>query len=63
MACQRQPDTALGRTGPGNGEYEVINVNSGKLLEVADASTADGANVQQWSANGHPTQRWILSSV
>nr|WP_255680994.1 RICIN domain-containing protein [Natrinema sp. DC36] len=30
---------------------------------MADASTADGANVQQWSANGHPTQRWILSSV
>ncbi len=46
-----------------DGRYVLENANSGKHLEVANASTADGANVQQWPANGHPTQRWILSSV
>ena len=44
--------------GVADGRYVLENVNSGKTLEVANASTADGANVQQWPANGHPTQHW-----
>ncbi|WP_254763164.1 RICIN domain-containing protein [Natrinema marinum] len=41
-----------------DGRYVLENANSGQLLEVVNASTADGANVQQWPANGHPTQQW-----
>lgn len=32
--------------------------HSGKLLDVYNASTADGANVVQWTANGQANQRW-----
>ncbi|WP_408958565.1 RICIN domain-containing protein [Natrinema sp. 74] len=45
------------------GTYEIANAHSGKLLEVANASTADGANVQQWSANGNPTQQWSVEDL
>ncbi|WP_254764299.1 RICIN domain-containing protein [Natrinema marinum] len=45
------------------GTYEIVNVHSGQLLEVANASTADGANVQQWPANGHPTQQWYVEDL
>ena len=48
-------------TGPvTEGVYRIVNANSGKLLEVADASTADGANVQQHSDTGHPCQEWSV---
>ncbi|AWB28607.1 family 43 glycosylhydrolase [Halococcoides cellulosivorans] len=42
------------------GAYVVENAESGLALEVADAATSDGADVQQWHPNGHPTQRWTL---
>lgn len=40
--------------------YEIVNRNSGKLLEVANAGTAPGNNVQQWERNFHPCQRWAI---
>jgi hypothetical protein len=45
-----------------NGEdyYEVRAEHSGKCLDVDNASTADGANVKQWSCVGVPQQRWKL---
>lgn len=43
-----------------DGTYRITNVNSGLSLEVADASTEDGATVQQWSDTGHATQEWIV---
>lgn len=43
--------------------YMITNKNSGKLLEVAGASTADGANVQQWTNNGNNCQRWRLEDA
>ncbi|MFB1065366.1 RICIN domain-containing protein [Natrinema sp. H-ect4] len=43
------------------GTYRLTNVNSGKLLEVANAETSDGANVQQYGDTGHPTQEWVVS--
>ena len=43
--------------------YMITNRHSWKLLEVANASTADGANVQQWTNNGHNCQRWRLEST
>jgi alpha-galactosidase len=38
--------------------YTLTARHSGKLADVFNASTADGANVVQWSANGQTNQRW-----
>ncbi|MFC0712256.1 pectate lyase, partial [Cellulomonas biazotea] len=38
--------------------YVLVNRQSGKALEVANWSTADGANVQQWTRNDLTIQQW-----
>lgn len=38
--------------------YKITNKYSGKTLDVANASTADGGNVQQWSYTGANNQLW-----
>ncbi|MDQ0713129.1 GH43 family beta-xylosidase [Streptomyces luteogriseus] len=43
--------------------YTVTNRNSGKCLEVAGSSSADGANVQQYGCNGGANQRWRLEDL
>ncbi len=45
-----------------DGSYKIrTKVSSDKSgIEVADASTSSGANVQQWTVNGHACQDWIL---
>ncbi|HEU4329362.1 MAG TPA: family 43 glycosylhydrolase [Roseiflexaceae bacterium] len=43
--------------------YTLVNRNSGKCLEVAGGSTADGANVQQWACNGGTHQRWRVEDA
>ncbi|MET9440241.1 family 43 glycosylhydrolase [Streptomyces sp. NPDC006610] len=43
--------------------YTLTNRNSGKCLEVAGGSTADGANVQQYACNGGAHQRWRLEDL
>ena len=45
------------------GVYTLASRLSGKLLEVANASNADGANVIQWPDLGGPNQRWIIREV
>jgi len=47
----------------GGGYYNVINRNSGKCLDVNGVSTADGANVQQWTCGSGTNQRWSLTSL
>jgi hypothetical protein len=42
----------------GGGYYKLLNRNSGKALDVAGQSVADGANVQQWADNGQTNQQW-----
>lgn len=37
--------------------------HSGKLADVFNASTADGADVVQWGANGQANQRWRFREV
>lgn len=37
-----------------------MNAASGKRLDVANASTENGANVQQWKANNFGAQEWII---
>ncbi|WP_306316290.1 MULTISPECIES: family 43 glycosylhydrolase [unclassified Streptomyces] len=40
--------------------YTLTNRNSGKCLEVAGSSTAEGANVQQYTCNGSAGQKWRI---
>jgi len=41
---------------PGN--YEIVNSLTGKALDVAAGSSANGATVQQWAVNGFEQQQW-----
>jgi GH43 family beta-xylosidase len=43
--------------------YTVTNRNSGKCLDVAGSSSADGANVLQYTCNGRTNQRWRLEDL
>lgn len=47
-------------TRQGNGSYSIINVNSGKALDVAAGVANNGAVVRQWDANGTSAQQWYL---
>lgn len=38
-------------------------LNEGKVLDVADGSTSDGANVQLYSSNGTFAQKWKISKA
>ncbi|MEV4824999.1 alpha-galactosidase [Micromonospora sp. NPDC049274] len=50
-------------TAPTPTTYTVAARHSGKLLDVSNASTADGANVVQWGANGQANQRWRFTDA
>jgi len=43
-----------------DGTHKLINRNSGKAMDVVDASTANGVKVQQWSYAGNINQKWAL---
>ena len=43
-----------------DGSYVIKNVNSGKVLDVADGAAKPSAVVQQFDANGSTAQRWFL---
>ncbi|SDN22825.1 endo-1,4-beta-xylanase [Halogranum gelatinilyticum] len=45
------------------GTYRITNVNSGKSLDVANGSTSDGANVQQYSYGGGSNQQWNVEET
>ncbi|MEO7100633.1 MAG: RICIN domain-containing protein [Luteolibacter sp.] len=46
-----------------NGEYKVTGVASGRVMDVAGVSTADGAAIQLWDWTGvnNQNQRWIIT--
>lgn len=51
-------------TGPvANGRYKLINVNSGKCVDVTAASIADGANIQQYTCNNTGAQAFDLTAT
>ncbi|MFZ5989731.1 MAG: RICIN domain-containing protein, partial [Bacillota bacterium] len=58
-------DTATGTITPGEDApiYKLVNKNSSKLVDVKDASTADGAAIIQWRDNGGSNQQWQLIDV
>ncbi|HEY9372524.1 RICIN domain-containing protein [Streptomyces sp.] len=42
--------------------WELVNYGSGKCLEVADWSTANGAVVRQWDCTRGANQQWAYSN-
>jgi len=44
-------------------QFRISNRNSSKLLEIAGASTADGALASQWGDTGNATQVWNARPV
>ncbi|MEU0551404.1 RICIN domain-containing protein [Micromonospora sp. NPDC005979] len=47
-----------GSTVPVPTAYTLAAQHSGKLLDVSNNATTDGADIVQWSANGQANQRW-----
>ncbi len=41
--------------------YKLVNVHSGKLLDVSGGSTTDGGAIIQWTDNGGTNQQWALT--
>merc|ERR550532_1947947 len=41
----------------------LTNVNCGKVLEVENNSTANGANVWQWDGSGARSSQWMIRSM
>lgn len=46
-----------------NGIYRITARSSGKSLDVANRSLADGANVIQWTYGGGTNQQWSVQSL
>ncbi|MEO6088772.1 MAG: family 43 glycosylhydrolase [Umezawaea sp.] len=40
--------------------FQLVNRNSGKCLDLDGGSTADGANVRQWTCTGAANQKWRI---
>jgi|GEM_PF-941229 len=62
---QTIPASALTRSAATgfSGTYRITARHSSKALDVTNGSTADGANVQQWTANGSLAQQWIITAT
>lgn len=43
----------------GKGYVTLINLSSGKVLDVTGASSTNGTNVQQYAGNGTRAQKWV----
>jgi hypothetical protein len=59
-------DTATGAVagvGSGNAYYRLAARHSGKCLDVSSSSTADSANVLQWTCNGGANQSWQIRDL
>jgi alpha-amylase len=47
----------------GDGYYKLTAAHSGKVLDVAGKSTADGANIYQWGYGGGSNQQWKIEPL
>lgn len=56
--CQQWAIEPVSANAVNAGTYTIESKNSGKMLDIAACSTAAGANVQQWTANGADCQKW-----
>jgi hypothetical protein len=64
MTCQTSftVDAATG-TVTGAASYRITNRNSGKVIDVISSSTANNAEIKQWTWNGGNNQRWGFEDV
>lgn len=46
-----------------NGYYVIRNLNSNKVLDVANNGKTSGTNVQQYTYNGTDAQKWIIQKT
>ncbi|MDR3692374.1 MAG: RICIN domain-containing protein [Fimbriimonas sp.] len=46
-----------------SGTFEIVNANSGMLLDDPAASNSNGTAMDQWTGNGGTNQRWTISSA
>ncbi|MDH6118268.1 O-glycosyl hydrolase [Kitasatospora sp. GAS204A] len=46
-----------------DGTYQLVNGNSGQLLDAANQGTADGTPVIQWPGDGGSNQQWRLTAT
>lgn len=56
-----QPTNPVSNLVTSGATYKLINKNSQKALGVSSDSTADGADVIQWTDNGKTSQQWIIT--
>jgi hypothetical protein len=52
-----------GSTAPLDGVYQLVNANSGQLLDAANQGTGDGTPIIQWASNGGANQQWRLTGT
>jgi len=45
---------------PSGNYYKIVSRNSGKVLDVYQASVNDGGTIVQWTDNGGTNQLWQL---
>jgi hypothetical protein len=55
------PNVTAGTIAAASYNFTFTNVNSGKVMEVQNNSTADGGAVAQYTANGGNNQKWTLN--
>ncbi len=48
---------------PTTTNYRVTNRNSGKVMDVIGASTANSAEIKQWTWNGGANQKWVFQDA
>jgi hypothetical protein len=60
--CDAGTNVLWRRAAMADGTWQIINVNTGKCLDVNGASTLDGAVVQQWSCWGGKNQAWSMDN-
>ena len=58
-----QQTIQLTGTGIVSGRFEIVNSLSGKVLDLAGGSGADGTLIQQNALNGAQQQQWELTPV
>ena len=51
-----------GTSGPPSGGQEIVGNASGRCVDVPNASTTNGTQVQLWDCNGNSNQRWTYTS-
>ncbi|GAB7106462.1 RICIN domain-containing protein [Streptomyces phaeofaciens JCM 4814] len=60
---ERDPATEWIMSTTGDGTWTLVNVATGRLLEVGGQATNEGAAVTTWQANSGSNQRWRVTDV